>query len=336
MNALLLPLLLAAAQQDPRPPTPPELPGEEAGLEEPLLASDGRPVEPGRLPEDTPPLARRRWEKLLGATLADALPSIRSFELVFDVRSRREGAFNELDVGITYLESEHPRAPFLRLFLQREDLVSIHGPDGQWLVDGDTAQRMTGRDYREDRRQLEEYRTLAGNLLALVQPGRVRLVSLRPLEVASSEQGTRVPFVGAEPLDLPTPRLAEHARRLEWIELRSPDLRVHEAGGAVTRDAVYRGRLGIEPGSGQVRLAVLAAESSAGRPLARTALLVQVHTYAELEGGYRLPRHLEVKEIDPRSSPLSFAKREGAELMLLPSRSAVNPGGLSTTAFRPR
>ncbi len=346
--ALIALLALGVLDQDPpqkppqsSPPGPPSVSAETPADEPALLAEDGQPVEPGRIPEGTSAAAKMRWEKVMGGTLADALPPIHSFDLRFNVQSRRPGAINDLDVGIAYLEEEHPRAPFLRLFLQREDLVSIHGPDGAWLMDGDEVQRMSGRQYAEDLRQLREYRTLAGNLLALIQPDRVRLVSLRALEVTSTpDEGPwskkRVSFEGADPLDLPDAETAKEARQYEWVELVSPDLRVHRSDEHTPENTVYRGRLAIEPGSGQVRLVVLHALSPSGRPVPHSALLVDVKQYTELIGGYRLPRDMVVKEIDSTTSPLTFARRDGTSLWLMTDSSSVNPPALTVASFRPQ
>jgi len=338
MSLLSAVLLISALPQDtPQPPVGPPPPAQD----EPLLASDGEPVAPGRVPADTTPAARARWETMVGATYASALPAIRSFDLQFQVNYRREGGLNKVDVGVAYLEADHPRAPFVSLFLERQDLVSMHGPEGTWLQDGETFMPMTGREYKEDLAQLREYRTLAGNLLGLVQPNRLRLVSLRALEVTSPpEEGAgaarRVSFEsGADPVDLPDAKLARTARRYEWLELRSPDLRVHHGEGS-TRSTVYRARLALEPGSGEVRLAVLHAERAGGDVDPMQALLVEVLRYAELPSGHRVPAHLEVKEIDPASAPTTFHARHGAELGLVVRDSSVNPPSLTARDFGPR
>ena len=334
MSALPLLLFLFPLLQDP--PAPPAIGG--AHCDGQLLASDGEPVAPGRLPADTGEAARRLWAKVLGATHADALPAIHSFELAFDVRSLRPGASNRFDAGIAYLETDHPRSPFLRLYLQRKDLVSIHGPDGSWLIDGDTIQPLAGRDYAEDLRQLREYRSLAQNLLGLVQPSRLRVVSLRALAVTETPPGAagaskRIDFADAGPCNLPTEELAQVARHYEWLELRSPDLRVYRDEGDA-RAGVYRGRMGIEPGSGEVRILILHAERD-GVILPTRAILVEIKTYAELAGGYRLPRHFLVKEIDPTTRPLTFHRRDATEFGLIVGHSAVNPRSLTLEAFQP-
>lgn len=336
-------LLLAALPQDaPTQDLPPLPVGPPRPVEdEPLRASDGEPVAPGRVPSDTTPEARARWELMVDATYASALPAIRSFDLQFQVNYRREGGLNKVDVGVAYLEADHPRSPFVSLFLERQDLVSMYGPEGTWLLDGETFTPMTGREYKEDLAQLREYRTLAGNLLGLVQPNRLRLVSLCALEVVESpDEGPwsarRVPFAGdVDPVDLPTKRLASAARGYRWLELRSPDLRVHHGEGS-QRDTVYRARLALEPGSGEVRLAVLHAELEDGTVEPMQALLVEVLRYAELPSGHRVPAHLHVREVDPESLPITFHARHGAELGLVVRGSRVNPPGLRAEHFGPR
>lgn len=339
LNSLLaFSLTTPPAQDDEGPGPPPSLGGSAPTEQEPLLAEDGKPAEAGRIPEGTSPEAIATWDKLVTATRADLAP-IHSFDLRFEVITKAEGSTNRLPVGITYLENDHARSPFIRLFLKRPDLLSIHGPTGNWMMDGDTIQAMSGREFKDDLQNLAEYRTLSRNLLGLIQPGRLRIVSARRL-TAHAEPDTQVHperclvFDGAAPADtgndrgsaarpvrLPTAKMAAAAKQLEWIELRSPDLRVHHSG-PMNEGEVYRARLGLDPASGEVKLALLHAETARGGVDIARSLLVEVSSYREISG-YRLPKVFTVKEPDRNSMYMEFPDREGTMLGLL-KESSVN------------
>ena len=322
LSALLLALTLPAEQDPPTPPVPPSKTVQKTVL----TASDGKPVAPGRIPEDADEEARRRWERF--AAINAGRPAMTAFDLSFEVDVRGEGDLKQFDSAFTYLEWDHPRAPFLTARMAREDLVSIHGPDGTWLVDAGKVERMRGRDYQEDLRQIGEWRSIAGNLLSLAQPTRVRLVKLVARDVVqpsadSALPRTQVSFATGDPLVLPTAKLADLARTLTWIEALSPDLRVLERGRGAAKVPVYRALLGLDPKTGRVRMATM-NEDRDGTIVLKTAILVLVPEYLELEGGWILPRDVEVRGVDDSRSPWTFDRRDGTRLWLLPA-AKINP-----------
>lgn len=349
ITVMIAHLLLAALAAPQDPPTPPQLPGEVVDEPTPLFAVDGLPVAPGRVPEGTDEQARVLWSTMVGATHASAQAPIRSFTLNFDVASHRADATNQFKAGISYLEDDHPRSPFVRMHLERRDLVSMYGPTGSFLVDGEEVQRLTGRQAKNDLDQLNEYRNLAQNLIALTDPQRLRVVEMRALEVIpTTDDGPwaerRISFKGAVPLDLPDRKksvrpdrqteaqYADVLRAYAWIEVRSPDLRVHQAAGVQAKDAVYRAKFATE--DGQVRLVVLMAETPDGVPLPHSAVLIEVQSYVAV-GKHRLPRRFTITEIDPDTTPLTFHKGEQSKLALLVEESAVNDPALAAADFEP-
>lgn len=321
--------LAAGAAQDP--PDLPDLPGEAAPP--PLLAADGEPVAPGRVPGGTAPEALRRWERML-ATLAaagdGARPSITDFDLAVDVVHRREGGSNESEAGFRYLEDR--RGPFLRVYLERKDLVVLRGPSGDWLLDGDEVKDLRGRDGKDDRRLLDEYTSLCRNFLSLTRPDQIRLVRLEARDVAVEPAPERSPTLtfrdAAGELRFPDERIAEEARGLEWLYVESPDFRLVEARAT----GVPRALLGLERKSGEVRLAVLA--NAAGPLIAPDSVLVLLGPYRDLEGGWRVPRSLKVKPVDGTLRPPAFAHLEETEIWLK-NASRLNTG-LTPKAFLPR
>lgn len=321
----------APAPQDP--PALPDLPGEAAPPV--LIAADGEPVAPGRVPAGTSPEALRRWNRML-AKLASASegprPPITDFDLSVDVVHRREGGSNESEAGFRYLET--PRGPYLRVYLERKDLVVLRGPSGDWLLDGDEVKDLRGRDGADDRRLLDEYTSLCRNFLSLTRPDQVRLVRLEAREVSPEPVAAGSLTLAfrddAGELRFPDARTAEEARGLEWLYVESPDFRlVQTRAGA---PAIPRALLGLERKTGEVRLAVLA--NAAGPLIAPESVLVLLGRYRDLEGGWRVPRSLRVKPVDATTRPPGFARLEETEVWLK-NASRLNTG-LDARAFLPR
>ncbi|MEE8468299.1 MAG: hypothetical protein V3T22_07585 [Planctomycetota bacterium] len=325
------------AHQDP--PAPPSVTGRAATPD--LLASDGKPALPGRIPEDTSDRARARWSKVRLATAAADLDPIVAFDLTFDVRYRRSGGMNKGNISIQYLEQGE--VPNIRIRFERKDVESLRGPRGDYLITKGEAQRMAGRQYAEDVKQLDRFVAIARNFITLTRPDRLTLVSLTALVTAPlAENGrldpgakTRVDFLGADPLELPDEQLAERARGLEWVEVRSPDFRLVESVTSRNSRQVFRALLGLDPVTGEVRLAVLGEDQNRTVVLQNTQLVI-IEEYRELEGGYRVPAALEIRDVDATVSPWTFQRRNGTSLYLSKkSRAQLNPP-LRPADFVPR
>lgn len=327
---------LSAAPETGRqdPPALPDLPGEVAPPV--LLAADGEAVAPGRVPGGTSPEALRRWTRML-ATLASAgevpRPSITDFDLSVDVVHRREGGSNESEAGFRYLEN--PRGPYLRVYLERKDLVVLRGPSGDWLLDGDEVKDLSGRDGIDDRRLLDEYTSLCRNFLSLTRPDQVRLVRLEARDVATdtvTEGSLVLTFRNdAGELRFPDAKIAEEARGLEWLYVESPDFRLVQSRAEPA--GVPRALLGLERKSGEVRLAVLA--NASGPLIAPDSVLVMLGRYRDLEGGWRVPRSLHVKPVDTGVHPPAFARLEETQIWLK-NASRLNTGLIPKAFLPPR
>ncbi|MBV20731.1 MAG: hypothetical protein CMJ61_01020 [Planctomycetaceae bacterium] len=299
-----------------------------------LVAVDGKPIAPGRIPEGTRPEAQVLWHKL---TSGDRKPAIHSFDLSFEAQIRQPGKFNEIQATIRFLQ--HPRGPFLDASFAREDRRSVRGPRGDFLVEEGDAQPMVGLDFEEDRRSLDRWCALSSHFITLSQPERIRLISLdqralsaeQPEPLSVNQHVVR--FEGTDPLVLPSAQLAQQARGLEWLDLQSPDFRLYETRLARAKGNVQRALLGLDPATGEVRMAML-SEAVRGAIVLESALLILVPRYQDFDGKTRVPAQLEVREVDPRTSPWTFEARSGTTIYLK-SDGRLNPPDLSPAAFIP-
>lgn len=314
--------------QEPVPPLPPEVEDTE-----PLLASDGEPVAPGRIPEGTSTVAVERWGRTLrglGLGPDSGRPRITDFDLSVDVVHRRPGSSNESEAGLRYLEGTG--GPFLRVYLERKDLVVLRGPTGDWLVDGDEVKDLAGREGAEDRALLDEYAGLCRNFLSLTRPDQVRIVRIEEREVAPRTQETdlAIMFQGDEiPVVFPQAQIAEEARGLRWLLVQSPDFQIL---GSPEDNGAERALFGLDPGTDEVRLAILGPPGD-GPMVGAGSVLVLLGRYRDLEGGWRVPRSLSIRPVDRTSLAQEFSKLEAIELWLK-NASRLNTG-LGPRAFLP-
>ena len=260
----------------------------------------------GSIPPDTSPEARALWQKFLAAqrTRATASEAIRSFQLGFDLRVREPGSSKDVRASFDYLVE----GGWLRFRMDSSRRESLHGPKGDWLIDQYGTQRMRGKDFKRDLRQLREFGTIARNFVSLTRPEGIRLVSLATYE----GPGRALPA----PLDA-------LATELLWLEARSPDLRlvsVGEDAKPLPANTIFRARLGLDAESGRIRLAILSEDTASG---AADSLLVHVRAWAELDS-YRVPSELLLH----RSAERAFSPHAHAELFLL-------PGGLLNAPLKP-
>ena len=299
-----------------------------------LVAIDGQPIAPGRIPAGTRPEALALWNKF---TSDDRTPPIQSFDLSFEAHVRQPGKFNEIQANIRFLQ--HPRGPFLDASFAREDRRSVRGPRGDFLVEEGEAHPMVGLDFEEDLRSLDRWCALSSHFITLSQPERIRLISLeqrtlsaeQPKPLSANQHEVR--FEGTDPLVLPSQELALQARGLEWLDLRSPDFRLYETRLARAEGNVQRALLGLDPATGEVRMAML-SEAVREAIVLESALLILVPRYQDLGDTARVPAELEIREVDPTTSPWTFAVRSGTTIYLKRD-GRLNPPDLSPVAFIP-
>lgn len=208
--------------QDQRPGTGEWAQAEEPVEAEPILAVDGEPAEPGRVPKGTSKEARELWTSVLSAIGApppraesgatekgdpSAADRPRSFELNFEVEHQRLGdegrGTNEFDARLSYLD-EGPG--YVRgVILERNGVTPrqamMQGPGyepefpdhwyrkytGEGATDGWVDLRSTG--FEEERELLERWCEIAFNIARLTDPKSLRIVGLTERETVATEAG---------------------------------------------------------------------------------------------------------------------------------------------------
>jgi hypothetical protein len=326
-----------AAPQDPRPPVVPPIVGGPDEQRE-LLASDGQPVVAGRIPGGTDPQAIEYWGRVLAATGAartDAeRPPIRSFDLTFQLRLNHEGGQNNVDARFAFLDEG---GGYLLGKIDREQRTSMRGPEGDWQIAKGVTVKLEGRDYQQSRRELDEWVSIARNFIAFTRPDGVRLVSLRAPKLTGVVEDldlTQLVFDGAERVPMPNVELAERARELDWLEVKSPDFRLYSAPKSGARTPIYRALLGLSRDTGGIALAIL-NEEKARAMVVESSLLVVVPEWLELDDGYRVPRNLLLHRVDLSKSAVRFESKPGSDLYLVRRRARLN-APISPLAFVPQ
>ena len=211
------------AQQD-APQAKPQKPQLPKGLRD-RVADPFAALKPGALPEDTSPVAKERFERLIprnamGVALEQPLTA---FDLDFEIVSR--GTRQQRNSGNVKVRFQEPA---FVAFSVAKDKQMGYGPLGYWQAFPDGTRLLNGREYESDRKRIGEVRSVAKNFLSLADPRRLRL--------------TRVDVPSAAPTLVPE-GLAEDLEGLEWLVIESPDfdLSVSIEDGAATSVSADRG-----------------------------------------------------------------------------------------------
>jgi hypothetical protein len=295
---------LAGGVQQAPPGLPPPPPSPGAG------GSPANSLKPGVLPDSATPEARAAWEAICQASLGpdSARAPVRAFELALDVRSRNpSGGTNDVKAEFRYLDVQ---PGYVRVkFVEGKREVG-RGPEGDWLFDGSRNERVVfgvGREYAEDRRQLDEWGAVARLFVSLTDPRSLRLAGLDVLQ-------------GAPP-GIPA-TFAKRAGELSWIRARSPDFRLV---GVSTPSNLFRASLGWDPKTGRVELA-LVEEDVAVSALRPTAKLVELRK-PQASGGFLVPQIILVYSVEEGRIPPAFTVLAGLDLYVKSSnlRAALQP-----------
>ncbi len=267
-----------------------------------------------------PDAARAAWDRLLAAAVkAEAAGEpIRAFDLHFDGRARpRPAQTNDFDAArFRYLAPGWVRTTL------RNDRERMRGPDGDFALEEGRVIELKGRDYAEDRRELAERAAIARNFTALSNPAEIRVQDLAALP--------------APPDALPE-ALAKRAAELEWITLRSPDLRVvrleaSPRGEDGEAEPLFRVQLGLDRTTGLAALATIAEEVD-GRPRASSSLLIDLRRYRAMDG-FQVPGEVRThRPGDLTDAGWRYADKPSLELWLLEGGS-LRPA-LGPDDFRP-
>ncbi len=184
------------------------------------------------------------------------------------------------------------------------------GPGGDWLVDGARNEKIklsVGREYAEDRRQLDDWTAVARIFVSLTDPRSLRLSALDVL--------------ASPPLAIPAP-LAKRAAELAWLRVRSPDFKLV---GADPASKVFRGSLGWDRKTRLVELA-LVEEEAPDEVLRASAKLVEMREPIP-SGGFLIPKKIFIYSIEEGRMPPAFAVQPGLDLFVTSSnlRAALRP-----------
>jgi hypothetical protein len=315
--SLLLSLAAWTAYQDAGsgskpPPAPPPFPGKEApskptGPEARSAASD---LKPGELPAAATPEARSAWERVRAASLvpgADHAP-VSAFELSIDVRYYRSGTRGSNDfAGVVY---RFLAPTFVRVKTVEGNREVLRGPEGDWLHDGarnQTVNLSVGREFAEDRRQLDEWTGVARNFVSLTDPRSLRIAGLELLKSA--------------PPCIPAP-LSKRAGEVAWLRVRSPDFRLV---GANPGSGLFRASLGYDPKTSWVEIALVEEDLPEGN-LRPSAKLIEMGQPAPSQGFF-VPKKILVYSIEEGRLPPAFAVPAGMDLVVRSSnlRAALKP-----------
>jgi hypothetical protein len=191
---------------------------------------------PGILPPRASEEAKARWALLTAALRA---PGVEGPPRAFDVRFEllnRGGAVGALEPGsldgklrVRYLEPH-----FVSVALENGK-ESGYGPRGYYLKDGKQRIELNTREYETDRQSIQQALSLAKNFVALAHPAQLTLFDLS---------------IPAGPPAGRLPKTDFNWKRLEWVEIHSPDFRLLEAperwGAVPGATDLYAVRLGLD------------------------------------------------------------------------------------------
>ncbi|MBI5362192.1 MAG: hypothetical protein HZA53_03370 [Planctomycetes bacterium] len=334
LSFLLVASTVALAQEPaPKPadkPTPPKLGGTEAVQPAPplaeLLASDGKPLAAGRIPEDTAPEARAAWERLFAATLGQggARKAVNAFALEIDVvGSMKKDVKGPNQIAGLY---EYAAPGFVRVRFKESKRELLRGPVGDWLVDPARNEVLPVErkpDDDADVRQLDDMVAIARNFIALTDPKSLRIARL-------ALRAAPPPVVGRE--------FTKRAKELVWIGVESPDFRLTRAPKAGARPTLYEVELGLDPKTSLPEQA-LVTEGATTAPLAPTTQFLVLTEWFEADGT-KVPKQVRTFEIDPRTSAagatdplkLAFQRDPTSDVWIVSAR--MNPP-LTAESFRP-
>ena len=240
------------------------------------------------------PEARTAFERLSKAA-GDGAP-ITSFRLQADVLTRSGVQTNEMQVEYRYLAPD-----CIRFMLPSRNETGRFGPapEQYWLKSSADVVVLAGREYKEDRRLVDDMAVLARNYTALSSPGRLRLTALELLPAAPADLG---------------PELTKKTRKLTWLALTSPDFalvrrdgQADAPGGATGEPRLFR----VEVGLGEDALPAVAVIREVGK--GGDPLLVEFGQYKE-RAQRRIPLQLRVHVLDRALEPDAFAPAPSQEI----------------------
>jgi hypothetical protein len=254
--------------------------------------------------------ARALWERVCAASGEAQREELRAFHLTADVLTRQGVQTNEA----THIDYRYLAPDCIRFALPSKNETGRFGPapEQYWTRTSEGVVVLTGREYAQDRKSVDDALTLARNYVALSNPARLRILKVELLAAAPTGLGKE---------------LVSRTRKLRWLALESPDFALLRGELAREAPAVYRVELGLR----EDFLPAIAIVRERGNPGA-DPLLVEFSQYQEKDG-FKLPFQLRVHGIDRTQAPASFAERAAQEVYV--TAAALRPS-LTVEDFKPR
>lgn len=238
--------------------------------------------------------ARELFDRLVTASGHAGRAPLTAFHLRADVLARSGVQSNETHIDYRWLAPD-----CVRFMLPSRNETGRWGrrKDQYWLSSEDGVLELVGREYAEDRRQVDDMAALATNYVALSDPSRLDLRSLERLDRG--------------PANLPG-QYAKEARGLVWLDLVSPDFALVQRSEGGPAAELFRVSLGLGEDA-LPRLALIRPQpGDGGPPWPGDALLVAFQNYQEA-GGFRIPFTMLVHGPDP-DRPTRFLKAPAQEI----------------------
>ncbi|MSR62364.1 MAG: hypothetical protein EXS08_07965 [Planctomycetes bacterium] len=254
--------------------------------------------------------ARALWQRVCGASGNAAREPIRAFQLRAEVLTRSGVGSNEGTIDYAYMEPD-----CIRFVLPNKKETGRFGPapEQYWLKDGKEVVALAGREYKEDRRAVDDMLSLARNYVALSNPVRLNLVALE--------------LPPAPPADL-GPELARLFKKLTWLALESPDFAlVRRTDAAAKSGTIYRVELGLNE-SALPSVAIIRERDKGGAD----PLLVEFSKYEEHDS-FKIPLVLLVRVIERTQPAPVFASAPAQEVYV--KTAALRPK-LTVADFQPK
>jgi hypothetical protein len=185
-------------------------------------------------------------------------------------------------------------------------------PEQYWMQSKEQVVALAGREYKEDRKAVDDMLALAKNYVALSNPARLNLQALELLPAAPADLG---------------PELAGRLKKLQWLAIESPDFALLRGELAREAPTVYRVELGLR----EDMLPAVAIVRERGKP-GTDPLLVEFSQYQQ-QDDFKLPFQLRVHALDRSHAPATFAKDAAQEVYV--TAAALRPK-LTVADFEPR
>jgi len=235
-----------------------------------LLAACAALQSPAQAPAETPGSdARALFTRVCAASGPAERAPLTAFRLVAEARTRNGVQTNDLEVDYRYLAPD-----CIRFRLPSKNETGRFGPEEKqyWLKSGDETVFLAGREYKEDRRQIDDMLALARNYIALSNPASLKLEALELLSAAPPDLGEAI---------------AKKTKKLTWIALESPDFALVRREGTLPK-GTYRVELGIDSKDLPAAVVIRAKSDASTAPL-----FVFLSDYRETSG-FKLPMQLHV------------------------------------------